>query len=80
MRDIAKLEPYILQPLDSTIFVVSYKDKKVDGRSKLAKILKEKGGLLTTKKMYDNQLPEWVTGLLAFEGSFNQSESAQPIN
>ncbi len=68
MRDITKLEPYILQPLDSTVFVVSYKDKKVDGRSKLAKILKEKGELLTTKKMYENQLPEWVTELLQSKG------------
>jgi DNA polymerase-3 subunit delta len=56
MRDIAKLEPYIQQPLGSTVFVVSYKDKKVDGRSKLAKLLKDKGELLSTKKMYDNQL------------------------
>jgi DNA polymerase-3 subunit delta len=68
MRDIAKLEPYIQQPLGSTVFVVSYKDKKVDGRSKLAKLLKDKGELLSTKKMYDNQLPEWVTGLLQSKG------------
>ncbi len=64
MRDIAKLEPYIQQPLGSTIFVVSYKDKKVDGRSKLAKLLKEKGELLSTKKMYENQLEEWMTELV----------------
>jgi DNA polymerase-3 subunit delta len=68
MRDIAKLEPYIQQPLGSTVFVVSYKDKKVDGRSKLAKLLKEKGELLSTKKMYENQLPEWVTELLQSMG------------
>jgi len=68
MREIAKLEPYIMQPLGSTIFVVSYKDKKVDGRSKLARMLKEKGELLSTKKMYDNQLPEWVTELLQSRG------------
>jgi DNA polymerase-3 subunit delta len=68
MRDISKLEPYIQQPLNSTVFVVSYKDKKVDGRSKLAKLLKDKGELLSTKKMYDNQLPEWVTEQLAARG------------
>ena len=68
MRDIAKLEPYIQQPLGSTVFVVSYKDKKVDGRSKLAKLLKEKGELLSTKKMYENQLPEWVKELLQSMG------------
>jgi len=68
MRDIDKLEAYIAKPLLSTIFVVSYKEKKVDGRSKLAKLLKEKGELLSTKKMYDNQLPEWVTNLAASKG------------
>ena len=68
MRDLAKLEPYIQQPLGSTVFVVSYKDKKVDGRSKLAKLLKDKGVLLSTKKMYDNQLPEWVNELVEARG------------
>ncbi|MFT3935499.1 MAG: DNA polymerase III subunit delta [Chitinophagaceae bacterium] len=68
MRDIDKLESYIANPLKSTVLVVSYKEKKVDGRSKLAKILKEKGELLSTKKMYDNQLPEWVNNLAASKG------------
>jgi DNA polymerase III subunit delta len=60
MKDIEKLESYIEHPLDSTIFVVSYKDKKVDGRSKLARLLKQKAEMVTTKKMYDNQLPDWA--------------------
>ena len=64
MRDIEKLEAYIENPLASTIFVVSYKEKKVDGRTRLAKLLKEKGVVLTTKKLYDNQLPEWTEELV----------------
>ena len=68
MRDIDKLESYIEKPLSSTIFVVSYKDKKVDGRSRLAKLLKEKGVMLTTKKMYENQLPEWTSELIQSKG------------
>ena len=68
MRDISLLEPYIERPLSSTIFVVSYKDKKVDGRSKLARLLKENGEVLTTKKMYDNILPDWVTGFVKTKG------------
>ncbi len=64
MRDIDKLEAYIENPLTSTIFVVSYKEKKVDGRTRLAKLLKEKGVVLTTKKLYDNQLPEWTEELV----------------
>src|SRR5215204_874922 len=75
MRDIDKLESYIEKPLTSTIFVVSYKDKKVDGRSRLAKLLKEKGVMLTTKKMYENQLPEWTSELIQSKG-YNIAQKA----
>lgn len=68
MRDIDKLEPYIQKPLSSTVFIVAYKEKKIDGRSKLAKLLKDKAVLLTTKKMYDNQLPEWANDLVKSKG------------
>jgi len=68
MRDVDKLEAYIENPLVSTIFVVSYKEKKVDGRTKLAKLLKEKGVVLSTKKLYDNQLPEWTEELIESKG------------
>ncbi|NCI47055.1 DNA polymerase III subunit delta [Sediminibacterium soli] len=68
MRDIEKLEAYIDHPLASTVFVVSYKEKKVDGRSKLAKLLKQKGELLTTKKMYESQLPEWASNMIQQHG------------
>jgi DNA polymerase-3 subunit delta len=68
MRDIEKLEAYVENPLHSTVFVVSYKDKKVDGRTKFAKVLKEKAVLVTTKKMYDSQLPEWTQELIQSKG------------
>lgn len=68
LKEIDKLEAYIENPLTSTIFVVAHKEKKVDGRSKLAKLLKEKTELLTTKKMYDNQLPEWTQQLIEDKG------------
>ncbi|MEI9945220.1 MAG: DNA polymerase III subunit delta [Chitinophagaceae bacterium] len=68
MRDIEKLESYIDNPLSSTVFVVSYKEKKVDGRTKFAKTLKEKAVFITTKKIYDNQLPEWIQELVQSKG------------
>jgi DNA polymerase-3 subunit delta len=68
MRDVEKLESYMENPLHSTVFVVSYKEKKLDARKKMAKLIKEKGVLLTTKKMYDNQLPEWTNELLQAKG------------
>src|SRR5215213_3706265 len=68
MKEIEKLEGYIDKPLSSTILFVAYKDKKVDGRTKLAKLLKEKAVLLTTKKLYDSDLPEWTGELIRSKG------------
>ena len=75
MRDIDKLESYIAQPLTSTIFVVSYKEKKVDGRTQLAKLLKTKAELFTTKKMYDSALPDWTNEMVKGKG-FTISQKA----
>lgn len=61
MRDIEKLEGYIDNPTPTTLLVVGYKQKKVDGRSRLAKLLKQKGEVLTTKKLFDSELPAWVS-------------------
>ncbi|WP_153800120.1 DNA polymerase III subunit delta [Foetidibacter luteolus] len=68
MRDIEKLEGYIDNPLPSTVFVVSYKDKKLDGRTKFAGLVKKKGEILSTKKLYENQLPEWAQRMVERHG------------
>ncbi|HVX26760.1 MAG TPA: DNA polymerase III subunit delta [Parafilimonas sp.] len=68
MKDIEKLENYISKPLASTIFVVSYKDKKLDARTKFSKAVKQHGELLSTKKIYDNQLPEWTQEMIVAKG------------
>ena len=68
MKDVEKLESYIANPLSSTVFVVSYKDKKLDARKKFAKLVKEKGELVSTKKMYDSKLPEWTQEMLQSKG------------
>jgi DNA polymerase-3 subunit delta len=68
MRNIEKLEAYVDKPLSSTILFVAFKNKKVDGRTKLARLLKDKGVLLTTKKLYDNELPEWTQNLVQSRG------------
>src|SRR5690242_2777893 len=68
MRDIEKLEPYIDNPLVSTVFIVSYKDKKLDARKKFTKLVKEKGELVTTKKLYEKDLPVWTQDLIQSKG------------
>lgn len=68
MKEIDRLENYITNPLVSTVFVVSYKGKTIDGRSKLAKLLKQNGEVLSTKKLYDNQLPGWTNDFIQSKG------------
>ncbi len=68
MRDIEKLEPYVLSPSPTTVFVIAYKEKKIDGRTKFAKAVKEKGIFITTKKMYENQLPDWTKQYIQTKG------------
>lgn len=68
MKEIEKLVSYIEKPLASTLLFVAYKGKKLDGRTKLAMLLKNKSVLLTTKKLYDKDLPEWISNLVKMKG------------
>ena len=61
MKDIDKLEAYFSNPLTSTILVVSYKGKTIDGRSRLAKFLQKYGEVFHAKKIYDHYLPSWTS-------------------
>jgi DNA polymerase III subunit delta len=68
MKDIDKLESYVDSPLSSTIFVVSYKEKTLDGRTALSKTLKKKAEVFTSKKIYDSRLPEWTAEMVQSKG------------
>lgn len=65
MRDLEKLESYLEQPMPSTVLVVGYKDKKLDSRKRFSKLVKEKGVVLTTRKLYPNELHAWAEQWLA---------------
>ncbi|GAA4303783.1 DNA polymerase III subunit delta [Compostibacter hankyongensis] len=68
MRDIGKLEVYLEKPLNSTLLVLVHKQGKLDGRTRVAGLIKKKGTVLTTKKLYDNQLPAWIQGYVKQRG------------
>lgn len=68
MRDIDKLESYIDNPFNSTIFIVAYKEKKLDARTKFAKLVKQKGELVSTKKLYENQITPWTEEMIKRHG------------
>jgi DNA polymerase III subunit delta len=68
MKDLEKLEGYIEKPLSSTHLFIAYKGKKVDGRTKLARLLKDKAIHYTSKKLYENELPDWASQLVSSKG------------
>src|SRR5690606_36493308 len=47
---------------------VAHREKKLDGRSKLSKILKQHAVVLSTKKIYESQLPEWANDQVQKKG------------
>ncbi len=55
------LTNYLQHPQASTILVFCYKYKTLDKRSSVYKSLQKNHVFLETKKLYDNQLPEWIT-------------------
>ncbi len=75
MKDIEKLEPYLNKTLNSSLLFIAYKGKKVDKRTRFAKTLKDKGVMLTTRKLYENELPEWTNALVKLKG-YNISNKA----
>lgn len=67
-RTIENLVTYIENPLPSTVLVICYKYKKLDARKKLTKLIKEKGVLFESSKLYENQVPDWIRRVLAGKG------------
>ena len=64
MKTLANLQPYIEKAVPTTILVICHKHKKLDARTKFAKSLKGNAVLFESKKLYDNQVPDWISGYL----------------
>lgn len=67
-RTIDNLAGYAENPQPSTILVLCYKYKKLDGRKKLSKMLSKNGIVFESKRLYQNELPEWIRKVLASKG------------
>lgn len=65
IRNIEDLEVYLDQPQPSTILVICYKYKTLDKRKKFTKELSKKAILFESKKLYDNQIPDWIHSYLS---------------
>ncbi len=63
MKSLGELASYVENPMPTTLFVVCHKHKKVDLRTKFGKALQGKNSVLfESKKLYDNQVAEWIAG------------------
>ncbi|MFV8465212.1 DNA polymerase III subunit delta [Flavobacterium sp. LB1P62] len=65
IRTIDKLESYAENPMSSTVLVFCYKYKTLDKRKKLTKLLAKHGVVYESKKLYENQVGEWIKRVLA---------------
>ncbi|NAY90852.1 DNA polymerase III subunit delta [Muricauda sp. JGD-17] len=64
-RNIESLVNYVENPQHSTVLVICYKYKKLDKRKKLYKAVQKNGELFESKKLYENQVAEWIRRTLA---------------
>ncbi len=64
-RTIEKLADYADNPQPSTVLVMCYKYKKIDKRKKLYKIVAKNGVIFEGKKLYENQVADWIRRVLA---------------
>ncbi|GGC91406.1 DNA polymerase III subunit delta [Flavobacterium lutivivi] len=67
-RTIDQLEAYAENPQPTTVLVFAYKYKTLDKRKKLIKTLDKKGLVYESKKLYENQVGEWIRRVLKGRG------------
>ncbi len=65
---IENLCAYVDQPQPTTVLVLCYKYGKLDKRKKLYKSVQKQGVLLDSKKLYENQVADWIRTILQGKG------------
>jgi len=67
-KTIDKLESYAVNPQMTTVLVIAYKYKTLDKRKKLVKVIDKHGLLYESKKLYENQVGDWIKRVLKGRG------------
>lgn len=68
MKTLDKLESYLNNPLESTLLAIVYKHGKLDGRLALKKRISKQGVILTTQRLRDDKIPDWINAYLKAQG------------
>src|SRR5690606_29297805 len=64
-KTIENLLSYVENPQPTTVLVICFKYGKLDKRKKFYKAIQKSGLLFESKKLYENQVAEWIKGSLA---------------
>lgn len=64
MKTLKDLQTYVEKPLDTTILVICHKHKSFNMNTKFGKALKQHAVVFQSKKLYDNQVPDWIKSYL----------------
>jgi DNA polymerase-3 subunit delta len=64
-KNIEKLVSYAENPQPTTVLVLNYKYKKLDKRKKLHKAIAKVGLIYESKKLYENQVSDWIRRVLS---------------
>lgn len=64
-RTIDKIKHYVENPMSTTVLVFCYKYKTLDKRKKVTKLLAKNGVVYESKKLYENQVGDWIKRVLA---------------
>lgn len=78
-RTIEKLTSYAENPQPTTVLVVNYKYKKIDKRKALYKAIKKVGVVYESKKLYENQVADWIRRVLSPKGYSISPKAAQML-
>ena len=79
-RTIEKLAQYAENPQPSTVLVLNYKYKKLDKRKALYKTITKAGGVVfESKKLYENQVPDWIRRVLKGQNYDISPKAAQML-
>ncbi len=78
-RTIEKLADYAKNPQPSTVLVINYKYKTIDKRKTLYKTLKTTGVIYESKKLYENQVADWIRRVLASQKYSIEPKAAQML-
>ena len=78
-RTIENLISYVESLQPSTVLVICYKYKKLDKRKKLYKAIEKVGVLFESKKLYENQVPNWIVKVLAGKGYTISPKASQML-